>query len=74
MYSNHCDTIKSIFYDFPDHYYIITGDFNLNSFDWSVDPNIQQHTSGNMLFNCYIIFLNFRQMNSTQNHIGKIVV
>jgi len=38
MYSNHCDVIVSLFYNFSDHYFIITGDLNLNNFDWSVDP------------------------------------
>jgi hypothetical protein len=33
MYSNHCDTIESLFCTFPNHYFIIISDFNLNNFD-----------------------------------------
>lgn len=46
MYSNHCDAIGSIYFKFPGYNFIIAGDFNLNTFDWSVDPNTQNHRYG----------------------------
>jgi len=63
--------MESLFYNFPHHYFIKTGDFNLNTFDWSIYPNIQHHNLGSILFNCYINFLNLKQINFIQNYMGR---
>jgi len=33
MYSKHCDIIESIHFKFPEHHFVIVGDFNLSDFD-----------------------------------------
>ncbi|KAL4126168.1 hypothetical protein QTP88_010394 [Uroleucon formosanum] len=71
IYSNHCDIVESIFFRFPEHYFVIVGDFNLSSFDWSVDPNSQNHRSGGIIFNSYINFLNLEQCNIIKNCDGR---
>jgi len=71
MYSNHCDIIESIHFKFPEHYFVIVGDFNLSNFDWSVDPNTQNHSSGGIIFNSYINFLNLKQCNIIKNCLGR---
>jgi hypothetical protein len=71
VYSNHCNTVESIFFNFPEYNFVITGDFNLNTFDWSVDPNSQNHRSSNILYNTYINLLNLKQSNSIKNCIGR---
>jgi hypothetical protein len=60
LYSNHCDIIESIHFKFSEHYFVIVSDFNLSNFNWSVDPNIQNHRSGGIIFNSYINFLNLK--------------
>lgn len=49
VYANHCNTVESIYFKSPEYNFVITGDFNLNTFDWSVDPNSQNHRSVNIL-------------------------
>lgn len=71
IYSNYCDIVESIFFRFPEHYFIIVGDFNLSSFDWSVDPDSQNHRSGGIIFNSYINFLNLEQCNIIKNCDGR---
>lgn len=71
IYSDHWDTIESIYFKFPEHYFVIVGDFNLRSFYWSVDPNNQNHRSGGILFNSYINFLNLKQCNNIKNCVGR---
>lgn len=73
IYSNHCDIVESIFFRFPERYFLIVGDFNLSSFDWSVDPNSQNHRSGGIIFNSYINFLNLEQCNIIKNCDGRIL-
>lgn len=43
VYSKHYEVIGSIYFKFFSHYFVIVYDFNLNSYDWSVDSNIQCH-------------------------------
>lgn len=71
MYSNHRDIIESIRFKFPEHYFVIVGNFNLSNFDWSVDPNAQYHSSGCIIFNGYINFLNLKQCNISKNCLGR---
>lgn len=71
VYSHHCNTVESIYFKFPEYNFVITGDFNLNTFDWSVYPNSQNHKSGNILYNTYINFLKLKQCNSIINCIGR---
>lgn len=33
MYSNHCGSIDSIYFKFPEHNFVIADDFNLNTFN-----------------------------------------
>lgn len=54
MYAKHCDILESLALRFTDSYFLITGDFNLNSFDWKVDPIVQNHLAGNIIYNCYV--------------------
>lgn len=53
------------------NYFVIVGDFNLSNFDWSVDPNTQNHSSGDIIFNSYINFLNLKQCNIIKNCLGR---
>lgn len=71
MYSEHCNVIESIFFNNPDNCFVITGDFNLNRFDWSIDPSIQSNASGNILFNSYINLLNLKQCNCIKNSLDR---
>lgn len=71
MYSKHCDVIESIFFNNPDYHFIITGDFNLNSFDWSIEPSLQGNVPGNVLFNSFVNLLNLKQCNCIKNSLGR---
>lgn len=71
IYSKHCEVIESLYHKYPDYNYIITGDFNLNQFDWSIDPNSQNHNTGTLIFNCYLNYLNLKQVNHIVNCSGR---
>jgi hypothetical protein len=45
VYSKHCVVIESINLMYPEHNYVITDDFNLNQFDWTIEPNNQNHNT-----------------------------
>jgi hypothetical protein len=62
--------IESIFFNNPD-YHCITGDFNLNSFEWSIEPSFQGNIPGNILFNSFVNLLNLKQCNSIKNSLGR---
>jgi len=71
MYTKHCEVIKSMYHNYPDYNFIITGDFNLNQFDWYIDLIVQDHISGSLIFNCYINYLNLEQVSSILNFSGR---
>lgn len=54
VYSKYCEVIESIYLMYPEYNYVITGDFNLNQFDWYIDPITQDHNTGSLIFNSYL--------------------
>jgi glutathione peroxidase-family protein len=73
MYTKHCEVIEYIYHNYPDNNFIITGDFNLNQFDWSINPIIQDHISGSIKVNYSINYLNLKQVNTILNCSGRIL-
>lgn len=68
LYSNHGEVLEPIFFPFLDHHFLITGVFNLNSFDWTiVRKNIIS------LLVCYLIVMSvskiWNNLHCIQNHL-----
>jgi len=64
VYSKHCEVIEFIYLMYLKYNYVITGgDFNLNQFDWSINPTTQDHNTGSLIFNSYLNYLNLKQIN-----------
>jgi len=56
---------------YSDCNYVITGDYNLNQFDWSIDPITQHHNTGSLIFHCYLNYLSLKQVNTVLNCSGR---
>lgn len=56
---------------YSEYNYVITGDFNLNQFDWSIDPITKDHNTGSRIFNSNLNFLNLKQVNHILNCSGR---
>jgi len=46
----------------------------MSNFDWFTDPANQGHSSGSIIFNSCIHFLNLKQKNHVKNQNGKTII